>query len=305
MKILNFGSLNLDFVYRVDHFVQPGETLHPLAMGVSCGGKGLNQSIAIARAGCEVFHAGRIGPDGSRLLDQLKEAGVDVHLVETVETKTGHAIIQVDSKGQNAILLFGGANRVIVKGYVDRTLKGFRKGDWLVLQNEISEVAYLIQKASDKGMKVFFNASPADAALVQYPLHLVHTLLVNEIEGAVLAGSDDPGRIVDVLIAQGYGKEVVLTLGKRGVLYGDGTRKFRYKIFSVPVIDSTGAGDTFTGFYLAGLARGLDTDTCLLYATAAAAICVTRSGAAASIPNWDETAAFLNSGALPASNGNA
>ncbi len=299
MKILDFGSLNLDTVYRVDHIVQPGETLLPLFVRSYCGGKGLNQSIAIARAGCQVFHAGRVGPDGSRLLDQLKEAGVDVHLVETVEARTGHTVIQVDSQGQNAILLFGGANRVIEKTFIDRTLKGFRKGDMLVLQNEISEVAYLIQRGSERGMRICFNASPADAALVQYPLHLVHTLLVNEIEGSTLAGTDDPDRIVDVLIAQGYGKEVVLTLGKRGVLFGDGKRKFRFKSFSVPVVDTTGAGDTFTGFYLAGVARGLDAESCLLYATAAASICVTRAGAAESIPDWEETAAFLSSGSLP------
>jgi ribokinase len=303
MKILDFGSLNLDYVYRVDHFVQPGETLHPLAMRIACGGKGLNQSIALARAGCEVFHAGRIGPDGSMLLDQLKEAGVDVHLVETVETKTGHAIIQVDRTGQNAILLFGGANRVIEKGYIDRVLKGFRKGDLVLLQNEISEVGYLIQKASERGLKVCFNASPADASLVDYPLHLVHTLFVNEIEGAVLAGVDDPDRIVDVLLSRGFGKEIVLTLGKRGVLYGDGTRKCRFKVFSVPVVDSTGAGDTFTGYFLAAGARGLDIDSSLLYATAASAICVTRSGASESIPTWEETAAFLSSGAMSGSPG--
>lgn len=105
MRVVNFGSLNIDYVYRVDHFVQPGETMSAQSLQIQCGGKGLNQSVALARAGVETWHAGLIGPEGHFLKETLDRAGVHTRFVEESAGSTGHAIIQVDSTGQNSILL--------------------------------------------------------------------------------------------------------------------------------------------------------------------------------------------------------
>ena len=293
MKILVFGSLNLDFVYQVDHFVQPGETLSSSSMRIHCGGKGLNQSIALGRTGCEVYHAGRVGPDGGPLLDKLKTAGVDVRFVETVGTPTGNAIIQVDRHGQNGILLYGGANRTVDRDLVDRVLSGFEAGDLILLQNEISEIPYIMECATAKGLRICLNPSPADESLFTYPLSQVRYLVLNEIEGERLTGENDPDRIVDALLHYSPEIAVVLTLGQNGVLFGDRDRKLRHGIYAVVAVDTTAAGDTFTGFFLGAVVRGLPTETCLQYATAAAALCVSKAGAADSIPTWAETEHFL------------
>ena len=118
MRVVNFGSLNIDYVYRVDHFVRPGETMSAKSLQVQCGGKGLNQSVALARAGVETWHAGLIGPEGRFLKETLDRAGVHTRFVEETAGSTGHAIIQVDSTGQNSILLHDGANGRLTPEFV-------------------------------------------------------------------------------------------------------------------------------------------------------------------------------------------
>ena len=183
MKILNFGSLNIDYVYNVDHFVQKGETISSSQMNIFSGGKGLNQSVALGRAGAKVFHAGRIGKDGEFLVEQLKEAGVNTDLVVVDEDcSTGHAIIQNDAEGDNCILLYGGANQRITKEQIDAALEQFDAGDYLVLQNEISNLPYLMEKAAEKQMKIVLNPSPMDEKIKALPLDKVTLFFVNEIE---------------------------------------------------------------------------------------------------------------------------
>ena len=161
MKVLSFGSLNIDYVYKVDHFVQKGETLSSKSLNVFSGGKGLNQSIALAKAGVETYHAGAIGEDGKFLLEILEEAGVDTSCVKILsDERTGNAIIQNDEDGDNCILLYGGANQAITKAQVDAVLSRFDAGDYLVLQNEINELPYMMTKAHEKGMKIVLNPSP-------------------------------------------------------------------------------------------------------------------------------------------------
>ena len=185
MRILNFGSLNIDNVYAVDHFIRPGETMSSLGMEVFCGGKGLNQSIAMARAGAQVWHAGAVGRnDGKKLLELLAESGVNTDFVRKTDGVSGHTIIQVDKNGQNCILLFGGANQEITPGQVDETLAHFEEGDILLLQNEINGLAGLIKKAAEKGMKIYLNPSPVTGELLELPLELVDCFILNEIEGA-------------------------------------------------------------------------------------------------------------------------
>ena len=256
MKILNFGSLNIDNVYSMDHFVRPGETTASLKMETFCGGKGLNQSVALAKAGAPVYHAGKVGADGQMLIDILGEYGVDTSLVAMTQGHTGHAIIQVDKKGQNCILLYGGANQEITTDYIDDVLAHFEKGDMLLLQNEINNIDYIIKKAAEKGMILAINPSPISDELVKMDLTSITYFILNEIEGNELTQETDPEKIARKMRQIYPGCVVVLTLGKQGVMYYDGTNTYTHGIYDVPVVDTTAAGDTFTGFFLSTLMQG-------------------------------------------------
>lgn len=294
MKILSFGSLNLDKVYSVEHFVRAGETLSSSKLEEFCGGKGLNQSVAIARAGGNVYHAGCVGAaDGGMLLDMLRSSGVDIHLVQQLSCPSGHAIIQVNADGQNCILLFGGANQQVSKLQIDETLAQFDSGDILVLQNEISSLSYLIEAAGKKGMTIVLNPSPMTENILSMPLQYVSYFLLNEVEARDLCGEEAANEeYPDKLLARFPGSRIVLTLGDRGCIYRDAQQQISYPACKVQAVDTTAAGDTFTGFFVAAVAAGLDVHTALEQATKAAAISVGRKGAAPSIPTRDEMLAF-------------
>lgn len=294
MKFLNFGSLNLDFVYDVEHFVRPGETISSAALNTFSGGKGLNQSVALSRAGAQTYHGGCIGKDGQVLLDGLRAAGADVSFVRVLKScRTGHAIIQVDPSGQNCILLFGGANQAVTDVQIEETLSRFGAGDFLLLQNEINGLEQLMEKAAEKGIRIAFNPSPIDGKISQLPLEKVEFFLLNEIEGAALGGGNRPEEILEGLKKRYPKAKIVLTLGKEGALCFDGEKTFFQPIFPVKVMDTTAAGDTFTGYFLEAVSRGLPGDVCLKRAAAASAIAVSRKGASPSIPDGAEVDAFL------------
>lgn len=294
MRVLNIGSLNIDYVYRVDHFVRPGETLHAGTLRAGCGGKGLNQSAALARAGVETWHAGLTGPEGGFLREKLASFGVHTELVREVGEPTGHAIIQVDGTGQNSILLYGGANRCMTEAFVDEALAGFGPGDWLLAQNETVCVGHAVARAKERGLRTALNAAPADGALREMPLELLDLLFVNEVEGAFLAGTEEPEEIAAVLTERYPETTLVLTLGEDGALAArHGRETVRTAAFRVPTVDTTAAGDTFTGFFLRGVLDGRPPEDCLRLAAAAGAVAVTRRGAADSVPSYEEAAAFL------------
>ena len=294
MKILNYGSLNIDYTYSVDHFVRGGETMSSEEMHVFSGGKGLNQSIALSKSGAEVWHAGAIGTgDGDFLIRQLKEAGVNTEYISVLDGKTGHAIIQKAKDGGNCILLFGGANQQITREMVDGVMDHFEKGDYLVLQNEISEIGYIMERAREKGMVLVFNPSPMDDKISSYPLEYVDYFLLNEIEAGDICGEQGSGEeLLQKLSDKFPASKIVLTLGGDGSLYRDGQRILTQGIYKVPVVDTTAAGDTFTGFLIGGLVQGLDAGEALDLAAKAAAIAVSRPGAAPSIPSREEVEAF-------------
>ena len=294
MKILNYGSLNIDYTYSVDNFVRGGETMSSEEMHVFSGGKGLNQSIALSKSGAEVWHAGAIGTgDGDFLIRQLKEAGVNTEYISVLDGKTGHAIIQKAKDGGNCILLFGGANQKITREMVDGVMDHFEKGDYLVLQNEISEIGYIMERAREKGMVLVFNPSPMDDKISTYPLEYVDYFLLNEIEAGDICGEQGSGEeLLQKLSDKFPASKIVLTLGGDGSLYRDGQRILTQGIYKVPVADTTAAGDTFTGFLIGGLVQGLDAGEALDLAAKAAAIAVSRPGAAPSIPSREEVEAF-------------
>lgn len=290
-KILNFGSLNIDYVYQVDHFVRAGETLASQGRSLFPGGKGLNQSVALAKAGGEVYHAGKIGADGKFLAALMQEAGVRTELLDQTGSATGQAIIQVNGAGQNCILLHHGANYEITGEYIERVLSQFGAGDILVLQNEINQIGTLIERAFEKGMRIAFNPSPIDSGVKAYALEKISWFLMNEIEGRELTGESEPERIVAKMAWLYPRSRVVLTIGKAGVLYqGDGAF-CAHGTYRVSVVDTTAAGDTFTGFFISSVCAGKPVEEALRLASVASSIAVSRKGAAVSIPALEEVLA--------------
>lgn len=295
MKVLNFGALNIDYVYKVDHFVNKGETISSESLNTFPGGKGLNQSVAFGRAEVEVYHAGMVGQEGTFLIEFLKSAGVNTEYISVhPELKSGHAIIQNNAEGDNSIILYGGTNQAITKALVDEVLGHFESGDYLVLQNEISELPYIMDRAKDKGMVIVLNPSPMDHKIASLPLHKVNYFILNEIEAKQILNKEyeDHQVMLESLHEKFPNAKIVLTLGEEGSMYYDGEKKHRQSSFKVKAVDTTAAGDTFTGYYLAGEIAGLSIEESMEHAAIASAIAVSRAGAGVSIPNMDEVIAF-------------
>lgn len=293
MKILCFGSCNIDMVYSVDHILRPGETMAADALQLFPGGKGLNQAIALARAGASVQFAGCIGPDGQFLRSTLTDCGVDIRYLREVEEKTGHAIIQVDKEAENAILIFAGANGMVTKEQIKETLADFSAGDFLLVQNEINMLPELVQAAAEIGMQIMFNPSPLNAQARAVDLRHVRYLLVNETEARGMTGSDEPDTLQTYIRQKAPHLKILLTRGKRGSIYFDAEHTHVQQAFKVKSVDTTAAGDTYTGYFIAGLSRGEGYQEAMRYASAASAISVSRQGAASSIPTREEVTAAL------------
>ena len=295
MKILNFGSCNIDFVYSLDHIVNIGETETTHSLDTFPGGKGLNQSIALARAGASVYHAGCVGEDGSMLTDVLKESGVDVSYMKKVPAKNGHAIIQVSARGENSIFLYPGSNEMISEEYIDEVLNDFSKGDIILLQNEINNISYIIDIAYERGMQIVLNPSPFNEKVINIDLNKISYLILNEIEAKNYCGYEDPERII-LYFTENYPKlNVMLTLGTNGCVFANSEIKVFHPIFEVNAVDTTAAGDTFTGYFIEGVSRGDCYEDILKIASAASAISVSRNGAAPSIPLRSETIELMRS----------
>ena len=288
MKVLNFGSLNYDYVYRVEHAVKPGETIDSSGMDTFLGGKGLNQSISLARAGVPVYHAGMIGEDGALFLEACEKNNVDAGLIKMIPGKSGHAIIQLDKNAQNCILLYGGSNKKITKAYVDEVLTHFSAGDILLMQNEINMPEYLIERAYEKGMRIALNPSPFDKQLLACDLQKIAIFLLNEIEGEQITGEQEPDKILEKMAETYPEAEIVLTLGGEGAVYRKGAFFHRQPAFQVDAVDTTAAGDTFTGYFIAALLKEMPIPKAMELCAKASAITVSRMGATDSIPTMEE-----------------
>ena len=293
MKVLNIGSMNLDLVYSVDHIVQPGETEASFALDTFLGGKGLNQSMALAKAGVEVYQGGMIGEDGQVFLDACRQYGVNADHIRTVEGKSGHAVIQRDKNAQNCILLYGGANQMLTEAYVDEVLSNFSAGDILLLQNEVNMMPYIVDKAYEKGMQIALNPSPFNEKLDAVDMKKISIFLLNEVEGNQVTGLTAPEEIIAKMQELYPHAKIVLTLGKDGAVYAEGEQRFFQPIFPVKAVDTTAAGDTFTGYFLAGLAEGMAIPETLKMSAKASSIAVSRAGAVPSIPYRAEVMAAL------------
>lgn len=290
MKICNFGSINIDHVYHVDHFVRPGETLGSTSYQIFPGGKGFNQSIALARAGADVYHAGMIGADGRWLKERLSREGVNVdHVAVTENEPTGHAVIQVAPDGENAIFLYGGANHQVREKQINAVIDRFDTGDRLLVQNEITHTDGIIRAAKERGLFVVLNPAPVTEDILDWPLERVDLFIMNEIEGKTLAGADDIDDVIPRLHNTFPKASLVLTLGGRGVIHADPSGEvISTPALDVTPIDTTGAGDTFIGFFLGSWLTGMPVSEALAVGCRAAALCIGRPGAADSIPTKDE-----------------
>lgn len=285
MKILNFGSLNIDYTYAVSDIALPGQTVAASKMDKNVGGKGLNQSVALARAGAKVCHAGKIGRDGDMLREYLASCGVDVSLVKYSDKPTGNAVIQVDSRGENSIVVYGGANRDITEADAASALEHFSAGDMLLIQNEITCTRAIAKAAKARGMSVALNPSPLDG--LEVDMSDVDILILNENEAKTLLGTSVPEEIEAALPRINPGMRVVMTLGSRGACHIGGGIVY-VAAQKVTAVDTTGAGDTFTGYFLSEICAGKSPEAAMKTASRAAAISVTRHGAAASIPKREE-----------------
>lgn len=284
MKILNFGSINKDFFYSVNDFVKPGETISSIRYNVKIGGKGLNQSVGISKAGQKIYHAGIINKDDTFILDKLKKWNINCENILLSNNPTGHAIIQVDKKGENSIIIHGGANHDVDIKFIKSVLSKFDSGDILVLQNEINNIKEIIDRAHHKKMKIVFNPAPFNNEILSYDLNKISTLILNQTEGEALSKEKKPDGILKVLNSKFNNTEIILTLGEKGSLYSFKDELVKIKAHKLDTVDTTGAGDTFIGYYVAGIASKKSKKDNLNRASEAAAIATTKLGGAESIP---------------------
>lgn len=289
MKIINFGSINIDYVYEMDHFVREKETTSSLSFSKHIGGKGLNQSIACKKAGIDVIHAGMIGEDGKFILKYLQENNIDTKYIKCISKPTGHAIIQ-NCRGENSIIIEHGANYAIDNEYIDFILNKCNKDNIILIQNEISNIDYLIKKAYEKEIPIYFNVAPCDKTVLEYPLNLVSTLIVNEIEAQELTNcsSNNYEDILDCLEKKFINQEILLTVGRDGAFYSNNKKRIYQKAYSVTAIDSTAAGDTFIGFFISSIIKGYEVKDALNIASKASSVTIQKKGASNSIPSWSD-----------------
>ena len=292
MKILNFGSINIDIFFRVEHIVRPGETISSESIEKRAGGKGLNQSVALAKVSDSVYHAGSIGTDGNFLIEEMENFGVDTSLLKKSDKLTGNAIIQVDDKGENSIVLYKGANFDNSESYVDEVLSHFEKDDILVLQNEINCMPYIVNKAYENGLKIVLNPSPITDEIEKIDLDKIDLLLVNETEAKALAKVSDAKKAVNYFRDNFPSLKVVEIFGKNGSMYFDKDNLINQDSFKVDAVDTTGAGDTFTGYFVTYFYKGERIEKCLEVATKASALSVTKKGASISIPSHEAVLKF-------------
>lgn len=272
----------------MDKIVKEGETIASNKFEKFIGGKGLNQAIALKKAGVDVIFAGQVGKeDGDLLIAYIEENNL-AHMIKKTSGSSGHAIIQIDSFGQNSIIVEGGVNKRIEKSYVDEVLKGFNKGDYILLQNEINDVDYIVNVSSDKGLKVFLNPSPINEKIYDIDFNKVACIIVNETEGKALSGADNKLDIISYFKETYPEMEVILTLGGEGGYYSYKETLLKYKATKVDVVDTTAAGDTFCGYFVGLQAQAYSLEDSLEIASLAAAITCKSKGASSSIPRISE-----------------
>jgi len=300
-KILVIGSSNTDLIAKVKDFPAAGETIEGLSYMQAMGGKGANQAMAAHKLGGDVSFIACLGDDsnGQHALEYYKKEGLDVSSSLIVKDfSSGTAIILVDERGENCIVITPGANNLLTPEYILTVEDKIVEADILVLQMEIPyETVQLVCSIAKKhGKKVMLNVAPA-RALDEEILNKLEILIVNETEAETISGEKigmvGKEAVVDKLLSMGA-TTVILTLGKKGCYFKNEKNSFSIPAFKVEAKDSTAAGDTFCGALAAELSKEKDWEDALRFASAASAICVTKMGAQPSIPLEKEVKLFLS-----------
>lgn len=288
MTIYNLGSINADHFYTLPHLPRPGETLAADQFQTGLGGKGANQSVAVSRAGGDVIHIGAVGPDGDWAIKRLARYGVRTDGIVQQDVPTGHAIIYVDAKAENQIVLYPGANRALGDDQLS-ALRPIGAGDWLILQNETNLQVEAAKMAKAQGAKVAYSCAPFEQQAVQAVMGYTDLLLLNEVEAAQLTTS------MEVSVPELPVACVIVTKGAQGATMINNRAELSVPAYKINPVDTTGAGDTFAGFMVAGLSQGMPAPDALSFAVAAASLKTTRKGTADAIPSRHETLEFMKS----------
>lgn len=296
-KILVLGSLNIDIVVTVDNMPLEGETILGRNVSYFPGGKGANQACAVAKLGGDVTMIGRVGMDqfGDTLIEELKNVGVDTRYIQKQsESSTGMAIVCVNKRGNNSIVVVPGANDACNKEYVQSLYDVIRETDIIILQMEIAQdgIYDAIRFAKQENKTIIFNPAPASKAILGEAINGIDYILPNESELHILTELDvdseeDIVRAAQKLLTQGV-KNVIVTLGDKGALHVTTENVKFYIAPKVAAIDTTAAGDTFNGAFAVFLAEGNTVEDAIKFAITAASISVTRHGAQPSIPLREE-----------------
>lgn len=286
MTIYNLGSINIDLVYRVPHLPGPGETLASTSFSKGLGGKGANMSVASTRAGATCVHIGAIGDDGIWAKDRLQSYGVETAFIRVSDLSTGNAIIAVDDAAENSIILYPGANQALTEDEILVALGTAGASDIFLTQNETNAQVEGVKLAKDKGLRVAYAAAPFEAKAVEAVLDQLDLLFLNEVEAQQL--QEATGLSPENLPVL----DVIVTLGARGCRWYHGGQVLEFDAHRVEAVDTTGAGDTFTGYVLAALDRGMNMPEAIDLASRASALMVTRLGAADVIPPLAEVEKF-------------
>ncbi len=286
MTIYNLGSINWDRIYHLAHFPAAGETISASGTDTGLGGKGLNQSVAVIRAGGELAHCGAIGAKDAPMAEALKSLGIDTTAIEKVDNfGTGTALILLDSSGENSIILEAGANHHISQQHISSSLSNSRPGDWFLTQNETNNIEFGIDFARAQNMNIAFAAAPFDHNIVIPLLEKIDLLAVNQIEYEQILQALGSSQLPDNVA-------IFLTKGAAGIQYIVGGQSLEFAAPSVEVVDTTGAGDTALGSFLARLDQQFEHQEALEFAVFASALQVTRSGAVGAIPELHEVEEF-------------
>ena len=300
-KALVIGSLNMDMTVKVEELRKLGETIFGDDFYESCGGKGANQAVAISKLGMETEMIGMVGKDsqGEKLIQNLNKYGIKSDNIIKSDDLTGRAIITVDKKGDNNIIVIPGSNFKITKEYIQEKQDVIASSDVVILQNEIpfETVEFSLLKAKELGKITIFNPAPA-RQLSEKIFKNTDYLILNETEMEEIfgIGINDKvyiGRIFHKKKECGI-RNIILTLGDNGsVLFSEDDNIKKYDAYEVKAIDTTAAGDSFIGAFTMKICETGDADKAIKYATAVSAIVVTRQGAQDSIPTREEIEKFI------------
>ena len=300
MKIICvIGSLNMDLVVNVDEMPKKGQTLIGSSFKEVPGGKGANQAVAIARLGGDINMIGKVGSDsfGKTLIEQLKNDNVDTEYVQIENCASGVAMITVDKNAENSIVVAPGANFRVLEEDIDKCIDGIKKSDIVVLQLEtpLNTIKYALEKSKELGKYTILNPAPA-VKLGDEIIKNVDLLTPNETELEILSGvkienEDDIKKAAHVMIEKGV-KELIVTLGSKGSLYiNEETMNFK-KSYKVEAIDTTAAGDSYTGALAVALSQDKGMEEAMDFASKVGALSVLKEGAQSSLPTLEDVENF-------------